>query len=108
MVLRVLLLLVTRLVLKIVHHWHPAPSGPAIDAAVLPLLMALVKHSVQAMRGGLGVRRSGRRGYIGRKGGSNVTRRRAVTEDLVSRLRWEEEVPSGLLRKSVTIGHLIQ
>lgn len=107
-VLCVLLLLVSSLVLKVVHHRHPASTGPAIDAAVLPLLVALIKHPVQTMCSGLGVWRSRRRRYVGREGGSSVTGRRAATEDLLSGLRREEVVPSGLLRKSVTIGHLIQ
>lgn len=103
-----LLLLVAGLVLEIVHHRHPAPTRSAIDAAMLPLLVALVKHAVEVMRSGLSVGGSGWRGDIGRESGSNVTWRRAVAEDLVSGLRREEEVPSGRLRKPVTIGHLIR
>lgn len=59
MMLRVLLLLlVPRLVLEVVHHWHAPPTWSAIDAAMLPLLVALIKHSVQGMRSGLGIGRS--------------------------------------------------
>lgn len=63
--LRVLLLLVARLVLEIIHHRYATSAGPAIDAAVLPLLVALIKHSVQTMCSGLGVGRAGWRWYIG-------------------------------------------
>jgi hypothetical protein len=102
-------LLVTRLVLKVVHHGHPPSTGPTIDAAMLPLLVALVKHSVEAMRRGLRVGRSGWRGCIGGEGRPDGIRWRGVPEDLVPRLGvlWEVVVPSALLRKSVTIGHLI-
>lgn len=102
-------LLVAGLVLKVVHHWHPPSTRPTIDAAMLPLLMALVKHSVKVMRRGLRVGRSGWRGRISWEGRPDGIRRRDVAEDLVPRLGvlWEVVVPSALLRKPVTIGHLI-
>jgi hypothetical protein len=40
------LLLVTVLVLKVVHHWHPSSTWPTVDTAMLPLLVALIEHPV--------------------------------------------------------------
>lgn len=37
------------LMLEIIHHGH-TPAGPSIDAAMLPLLMALVVHPVEVWR----------------------------------------------------------
>ncbi len=100
-------LLVRILVLKIIHHRHPLASCTAINSAMLRLLMALAKHSVQARYWGVRIGGSGGRRGLCRK--SACVGRSSVSND-VSRVLLLYMlgiiVISRGLWKSITIGHL--
>lgn len=41
-----MLLMTALMLLKVVHQWHPSSTGSSIDAAMMPLLLALIIHTV--------------------------------------------------------------
>ena len=112
MVLRMLLLLMRVLVLKVIHHLDsPSPTRAAVNATMLPL-MSLIEHAKKTLCRRVRTWRSGRRRRIRVEAWSNAVGWCCVSGYLVTRMMrlgmlWVIVVPSTLLWKSVTIGHLI-